>query len=177
MVADKPRATKKKKTSRTFAYQYETSPKKLDPQYEYAKKPKTQKETYDANGQKKTQSKYNYKPVLYLIVGFIMLFTISYRNSQINEIYNKKENLKVQLAEIKKENEQLKVNIESSLNLSSIEKIASEQLGMQKLTNDKKIFVNLQKKDYVEPATEEIIVDKNTSVLEKILNALTEVIQ
>ena len=83
----------------------------------------------------------------------------------------------MQLAEIKKENEQLKVNIESSLNLSSIEKIASEQLGMQKLTNDKKIFVNLQKKDYVEPATEEIIVDKNTSVLEKILNALTEVIQ
>ena len=162
---------------RAYAYQYETSPRKLAPEYK-TQKPKNAK---TRPAQKKAHipslPKYNYKPILYITAGFIMLFTICYRNSLINENYTKKENLKSELSEVQKENEQLKVSIESSLNLSSIEKIASEQLGMKKLTNEQKIFVNLEKKDYVEPATEEVLIIKNTSLIDRILDALTKVIK
>lgn len=103
-----------------------------------------------------------------------MLFTISYRNSLINENYNKKENIKSQVSAMQKENEQLKVSIENSLNLSTIEKAAEEKLGMRKLDNSQKVYVDLQKKDYIEPATEEIIIEENTSFFNKILTRISE---
>ena len=176
MVVEKSKQKKTAPKSRAYAYQYETSPRKLQPEKIQPNKKENAKKS-DAKTKSESKAQYNYKPILYIITGFIMLFTICYRNSLINESYSKKENLKAQLAEIQKENEQLKVNIESSLNLSAIEKIASEQLGMQKLTNEQKIYVNLPKKDYVEPATEEVIIEKETSIFEKILNALTKAIK
>ena len=103
-----------------------------------------------------------------------MLFTISYRNSLINENYNKKEDIKSQVSAMQKENEQLKVSIENSLNLSTIEKAAEEKLGMRKLDNSQKVYVDLQKKDYIEPATEEIVIEENTSFFNKILTRISE---
>ena len=162
-------------------YQYETSPRKVEPDYEkkqspYKKKKSTSKKANSSNNTKK-KVQYNVKPILYIAVGFIMLFTICYRNSLINENYNNKEKLKTQLSEVEKENEQLKVGIESSLNLNSVEKTAEDQLGMQKLTNNQKVYVNLQKKDYVEPATEEVEFKSDTSWFDKILNSLTKIIK
>ena len=86
-----------------------------------------------------------------------MLLTISYRNSQINEKFNEVQNLKEQLASLEKENQQLEVTIQNSLNLNNIEKQAKEKLGMQKLTNKQTVYVTLPKKDYIEPATEKVI--------------------
>jgi len=57
-----------------------------------------------------------------------------------------KENIKSQVSAMQKENEQLKVSIENSLNLNSIEKAAEEKLGMRKLDNNQKVYVDLQKK-------------------------------
>lgn len=177
MVEYKTKPMKKKNQEEpVYAYQYETSPKKISSEFSNTQKRNTNKKVQAKTTTKKS-TKYNHKPLAYIVIGFIMLFTVCYRNSLINETYNKKENLKSQLAEVQKENEQLKVNIESSLNLSSIEKIASEQLGMQKLTNEQKVYVNLQKKDYVEPATEEIIINKNTSIIDKILDGLMKAIK
>ena len=74
---------------------------------------------------------------------------------------------------MQKENEQLEVNIESSINLTNIEKEATEQLGMQKLTNDQKIYVSLPKKDYVQPTTEDIIKsNKNNNWFKTTVSAL-----
>lgn len=174
MVAEKAKQKKASNRVKAYTYQYETSPKKLKP--EYVKKPINKVENTVSNA-KKSENKYNYKPIFYIVAGFIMLFTICYRNSLINESYTNKENLKTQLAEVQKENEQLKVNIESSLNLNSIEKTAREQLGMKKLTNDQKVYVNLQKKDYVESAIDEIAIEKNNSLIERILNELTKIIK
>lgn len=177
MVAEKTQKKKQNNKAKAYPYQYETSPKKLQPNDKQKKQATISKKTTKIKSSKVNNAKYDYKPIIYIITGFVMLFTICYRNSLINEIYNKKESLKEQLAEVQKENEQLKVNIESNLNLNAIEKIASEQLGMKKLTNEQKVYVNLQKKDYVEPATEEIVIDKETSIIDKILNALTKVIK
>ncbi len=170
-IAYKTRPVKKYRD--TSAYQYETSPRKLQPEY----KPKTKKKTVSSKPKAKSVPKYNHKPVAYIVVGFILLSIISYRNSLINETYNKKESLRTQLAEVQKENEQLKVNIESSLNLSTIEKIAKEQLGMQKLSNSQKVFVNLQKQDYVESAKDEVVLNDDESLFSKIFKTLSNIIK
>lgn len=157
--------------ARQAMYQYETSPRKLEP--EYGNRNKKSRKVKN-----KTKVKqYNTKPLLYIGIGFAMLFVISYRNSIINENYAKKESLKNQLSQVEKENEQLKVNIESSLNLNNVERRAREELGMQKLSNDQKVYIDLQKKDFVESSAEEINFKENKSLWDKIISSLTQVIK
>jgi len=50
------------------------------------------------------------------------------------------------------------VVIENGETLNNVEKIAKEKLGMQKLTNKQTVYVNLPKEDYVESASEEVVV-------------------
>lgn len=151
---------------RFSGYQYETSPRKLEPDYEpqknpYAKKkPSTLKKKNQKQQKEKRQLKSHVKAVMYIGVIFAVLFAISYRNSLINESFSRNEKLKTTLATTQKENEQLQVNIENSLNLSNIEKIAKEKLGMQKLDNTQKVYVSLPKKDYVEPAVEQVVIEE-----------------
>ena len=158
-------------------YQYETSPRKLEPEYEpikepYAKKKTTTVKKKTAKPKQKTQLKTNVKTVIYVFLIFASLFVISYRNSLINESFNENENLKSSLASIEKQNEQLKVNLENSLNLENIEKIAKDKLGMQKLDSSQKVYVNLDKEDYVESASEEVVINDNESWLEKLLDTI-----
>ena len=79
-----------------------------------------------------------------------MFSIIGYRVFLINDSLKEKENLKAQLAEIKKQNEQLQVNIEQQMNLNTIEQEAKEKLGMRKLDNNQKVYVNLNKEDYTQ---------------------------
>ena len=101
-----------------------------------------------------------------------ILLTISYRNSQINEKFTEKQNLEKQLSSLQKENEQLRVNIQNGLNLKNIEKLAKEKLGMQKLTNKQTIYVSLPKKDYVESASEEVIIEDNKNWFQKFVDKI-----
>ena len=71
----------------------------------------------------------------------------------------------------------MKVSIENSLNLNSVEKAAEEKLGMKKLDNSQKVYLDLQKKDYVEPASEKVVIDDNSSWFQKLIKKLTEVIK
>ena len=153
------------------SYKYGTSPRKLEPRYKTSKRKleviknepkKNQKNSKNAKKSKQSQ--------LYLVIAiFALLVTISYRNSLINEEFNSMQNLKQELANVEKENKQLEIGIEGSLNLNNIEKIATEQLGMQKRSVDQTIYTELPKEDYVEAATEEIKEEK-ASLFEKILN-------
>ena len=127
-------------------YQYETSPRKIEPDYDLRKKQTEKKSVSTSKKQNtKTNSKLKSKALLYLGIGFMVLFAISYRNSQITETFNKKEALKKELSAIQKENEQIEINIENSLNLNNVEQLAKEKLGMQKLNNSQKIYVSLDK--------------------------------
>lgn len=158
-------------------YQYETSPRKLQPEYEPIKEPYSRKKTStlkkkNTNTKPKKQLKSHVKVVFYVLVIFASLFVISYRNSLINESFNENEHLKTDLASIQKQNEQLKVNLENNLNLTNIQKIAEKKLGMQKLDNSQKVYVSLDKKDYVEPASEKVVMEDNQNWFTKILNTL-----
>lgn len=163
-------------------YVYETSPRKLKPDYipHEQRSPIQKKKSTTLKTNSKNQKKYSKKTkkelnkkvkcVLYLILGFVILFAISYRNSQINESFSMLKETQEQLALIQKENEQLEVSIENSLNLNDLEQIAREQLGMQKATSSQTKYISLPKKDYVEGATEEIQIEENENFIQKIIN-------
>lgn len=167
-------------------YMYETSPRKLKPDYipHEQKRPVQKKKTttiksVDNKQQKKIkqnkQMNKKAKCVLYLIIGFVILFAISYRNSQINESFSELKNAQQQLALLQKENEQLEVSIEKSLNLNDLEQIAREQLGMQKATSGQTKYISLPKKDYVEGATEEIKIEQETNIIQKIIDYIMNI--
>ena len=173
---------------RNYAYQYETSPRKLQPEYtpQRKKKPiqkkstaqkveKTKKEKVKTKTKKKINARKQF--IVLFAVVFVVLLGISYRNSLIAERFNKKEQLKEQLSSMQKENNQLKVNIESSLNLNNIEKLAKEKLGMKKLDNNQKVYVSLPKEDYIEVASEEVVIKEETNLWQKIWKTITGAVE
>ncbi len=154
-------------------YQYETSPRKLKPDYTTRTKPHVVKKPKKSSEAIKREKRKVAKQVITIFALFAVLLAISYRNSQINESFSKVQALKTELADIQKENEQLEVSIENSLNLANLEKAAKEKLGMQKLTNKQTVYVELPKKDYVKSAEEKVIIEEEgnwfTNLINKIL--------
>ena len=117
-------------------YQYETSPRKLVPEYAPKKNNYKGKKSTARKPEKKQQKlnikklqeerKQHRKIIMYVALAFSVLFAISYRNAQIDENFEKVQDYKKQLAAVEKENSQLELAIESSLNLSNIEQQAKE---------------------------------------------------
>ena len=115
----------------------------------------------------KEQKRKHVKLTMFAILAFTVLLAISYQNSQITVKFNEMQDQKKKLATIEKENEQLEINIENNLNIKNIEKEAKEKLGMEKLTNKQTVYVTLPKKDYVESATEKVVLKENKTWLQK----------
>lgn len=162
-------------------YEYGTNPRKIESNYKRGKKQnkndvKTRiKRNEEVRKQAmKLEKKKHQKNVALVVAIFLILLAISYRNSLINEKFNEIQNKKTELSSIEKTNGQLQVSIEESVNLSSIEQAAKDRLGMKKPDNDQKVYVELEKKDYVETATEEIKEDTKDSNkwYEKILDKI-----
>lgn len=160
-------------------YQYETSPRKLEPEYEPRKKKKVTHTKKKATTKSKKQSqkekireerKNKFLISLNCIFILLALFAIIWRNSLISQSFSQIQVLKSNISELQKENDQLEISIQNSLNLSNIEQEAKEKLGMQKLTSKQTIYLNLPKKDYVEPSAEEVVIEQNTSIFRNIIN-------
>jgi len=171
-------------------YEYETSPRKLEPEYTPNKKPKAPKKSTTSKVKpgkskkheiKKSEIKYFTSKkqqaalVIYIIIGFTILFAISYRNSQIDENFAKVQELKQDLSEIEKQNAQLEISIENGLNLNNIEQQAKELLGMQKLNSRQTVYVSLPKTDYIETTGEEIIIEEKVPLIRSIINGITNI--
>ena len=78
--------------------------------------------------------------------------------------------LKSELEEINTLNAQLKYSAENSVNLSEIEKYATENLGMQKLQNYQIEYINLEKEDLL---TNEGSIE-NDSIISNIISNVIE---
>lgn len=162
-------------------YQYETSPRKLEPEYTPIKNPykakKTTarriKETND-NNEKKIKKKRN-QMVKYIIVGFAVAFGICFRNSQIDENFAKVQNLKKEVAEVEKQNTQLEISIENGLNLNNLEQEAKEKLGMQKLNSKQTTYITLPKNDYIEAAAEDVIIEEEETGIKGIIKTIMNI--
>ena len=158
-------------------YQYDTNPRKIQTEEQMPRKNKTRKKSglkvvkempkqqvKVSNEQKRK----HVKVTMFAILAFTVLLAISYQNSQITVKFNEMQDQKKKLATIEKENEQLEINIENNLNIKNIEKEAKEKLGMEKLTNKQTVYVTLPKKDYVESATEKVVLKEDKTWLQKI---------
>ena len=164
------------------SYQYGTSPRKINPEYKPARKKKKEKteqqqiEELELKKQKKNalklEKRKHHKNIAVIVGIFLMLLTISYRNSLITEKFNEIQEKKQQLAAIEKTNGQTEVNIESSLNLKNVEKSAKNKLGMQKLDKSQKVYITLPKKDYTESAIPEIEVESDTNWFSKLISKI-----
>ena len=161
-------------------YQYETSPRKLKPEYDepkrtYPKKSTAKTQRTTRKEQAKKQKKMQRKVMLYVAICFTALFIISYRYSVIDNTYATLKNKKTELETIEKETTQLQANIESSINLTKIEHDAKDLLGMQKLSPEQKIYVALPKTDHVESSSEEIkSSDLKQNWIMEIINKIVE---
>ena len=159
-------------------YQYETSPRKLEPEYspitkKYPKKsvtPRNRNNTKNISKASIIRRKDQFKLIAAVLIVFSAVLTMSYRNSQIDESFSKTEELKEKYMAIEKENDQMKVDIENSLNYNNVEQQAKELLGMQKLSNKQTVYVNLPKKDYIQPATETVVIEKNDGFINTVIN-------
>lgn len=157
-------------------YQYETSPRKLQPEYTPIKKKYPKKSTAKRNDIKKQTKKQvnniNSKAILYIGAIFVILFAVSYRNALIAQEYSELKDLKSQLSEVEKENKQLEVNIESKTNLGAIQEKAENELGLKKLEDSQIVYVSLDKQDYIESSKEEVKLDKSSNFFESIINKI-----
>ena len=166
------------------SYQYGTSPRKYESEYTNRKNvtKTTKKEENKNNIQQRSKNKVNTKKVknakerrikagqmVLVLAIFGMLFTLSYREIAIMEMFDQKKNLESKLATVQKENGQVEKNItevESSLDWNSIQQKATDELGMQKKTGTP---VNLEKSDNVE-TNHKFIQEEKTSLMDKIVS-------
>lgn len=167
-------------------YQYGTSPRKIEPEYNPKRKTKKretlkekeerQKRELEEKKQKKIalklEKRKHHKNIVLILGMFLLLLTVSYRNSLITERFNEIQDKKKELAAVQKTNEQTEVSIESSLNLKNLENTAQSKLGMQKLENKQKVYITLPKEDYTESATHEIKEENSSSWIENLINKL-----
>lgn len=180
--------------NRNYAYQYETSPRKIKPDYNGYKKKQskdknninkksTNKKSNRVNARvqrqikanKKLQAKARMSVFIKCIIIFAILFLIIFRNSQISQSFSKIQGIKSEISKLQKENDQLEINIQNSINLSTIEQSARELLGMQKLNNKQIVQISLPKKDYIEPRTEKVIINEEQSLFDKIVEKIKNI--
>lgn len=173
---------------RNYYYQYDTSPRKLKPEYDRrpVKRKKATKKVatrakvnndkkVDSKKQLKLESASKVKLVLKCFLMLAILFLIIFRNSQINESFSIIQGLKADMTKIQKENDQLEVSIQNSININNIEQAAKEKLGMQKRTNKQTVYINLSKKDYVESKSEKVILEEDTNIWSQITEKIQNI--
>ena len=102
-----------------------------------------------------------------LILG--IFFVMTFKDSEKDQLFTEIKTLKAEITQLSKDNDQLEISIQNSLNLNTIEQAAKDLLGMQKLTAKQTRYINLPKKDYVEPRIEEVVVEEKKSIFEKII--------
>lgn len=156
-------------------YQYETSPKKLLPDFEEVEDRKAKKKKSTARkAATELSRKQKTKMIAYIVLIFAMMLVISYRNSLIDEKYSEVKKLETSLVALEKGNKQTEVSIERNVNLNTIKELA-EGLGMQALDSSQTVNINLDKQDYIESSIEEIeFEEEHKSWLDEILEKISK---
>lgn len=163
------------------SYQYETSPRKYEPEYtprrtqrqpvqktKAPSKEQIRKNIAQAKAKRAEQRKGKTRQLVLVMAIFGMLLAVSYREISIMEMFNQQKEMENQLALIEKENGQIEKNIkevESTLDWNKIKSVASTELGMQ---TKEAIVIGLEKTDNVEVEKKYIKEDK-VSFLEKVV--------
>ena len=171
-----------------YGYQYDTNPRKLDTTYSKPKKKsvsakKTQPKV-NANKQKKNDAKMQKLNILRIkfsialktILIIAAFFFILFREAQMNVLFSQIQKLKASVTTIQKENDQIEISIQNSINANNIEQAAKEQLGMQKLSPKQTVYISLPKEDYVEYRTEEVIIEEEKTPIKEFFDNIKNIV-
>lgn len=112
---------------------------------------------------------------LFLIFGILLIsmpLYIIFKSAESDELFTSVNNLKSQIEEQRKENEQLALNLQNQASLVKIEQDAKYRLGMQKIEPTRIIKVQTNEKDYIETENVSIIRDKEETLFDKIFKFL-----
>ena len=112
---------------------------------------------------------------LFLIFGILLIsmpLYIIFKSAESDELFTSVNNLKSQIEEQRKENEQLALNLQNQASLVKIEQDAKYRLGMQKIEPTRIIKVQTNEKDYIETENVSNIKDKEEAVFDKIFKFL-----
>ena len=112
---------------------------------------------------------------LFIIFGILLIsmpLYIIFKSAESDELFTSVNNLKSQIEEQRKENEQLALNLQNQASLVKIEQDAKYRLGMQKIEPTRIIKVQTNEKDYIETENVSIIRDKEETVFDKIFKFL-----
>lgn len=187
---------------RQYSYQYETSPRKIKPDYSKPKRNTSQNNKAKVKTKAKPKVKEPEKKVIKnrvkkqddvkaknLLIAktkvavffkcallFLIVFFMIFMNTRLSESITQIQKLKAQITEIQKENDQLEINIQNNINLNNIEQAAKELLGMQKLSSRQTFYISLPKRDYVEPRTEKVIIEEEkTTMIDTIVEKIKNI--
>ena len=171
----------------SYDYQYETSPRKLEPEVRFPRKEKkkvtnsksknkTKAKTTTSKKQKKVKevkmAKTNFAVLMIVFLGCVLL--LMYRSVKIRESYAGVQDLSKEVSSLEKENSQLTVQIQNNLNLNNIEGMAASSLGMQKLSSKQTVYINLDTKGYTEISQKSLTKEKKISFFQKIIDKIID---
>ena len=147
-------------------YQYETSPRKIQPEYQkrnISKKPKKQNKKLTKKAKKKFKLSFELKFFINSMLFFSIIFAIVACQAAVNQKYKEKERLKQQYDELLSNR-----TVNSDWN-QDIRVIASDY-GMQ---TKSATLIDLGTSDYIESSVENEEIEKE-GFFEKILNWIKE---
>lgn len=110
------------------------------------------------------------------VLIFAAFFFVLFREAQINELFSNIQKLKTEITTCQKENDQIEISIQNSINANHIEQSAKELLGMQKLTSKQTVYISLPKEDYVEHNTEEVIIGEEKNWFDSFVDNIKNLI-
>lgn len=143
--------------NREYGYQYETSPRKLEPDYRRAKEKKTSeshkkqtKKSSKKKAKKKIKMSFEMKFFLNSMLFFSMIFAIIACQTLVKERYKEKESLKQQYNE-------LLASSNMTTDLSSNVRAIASDYGMQ---TKSATLINLETSDYIESALDDVKIEE-----------------
>ena len=163
----------------SYDYQYETSPRKLEPEVRFPRKEKkkvtnskSKKQKNKVKAKEVKMAKTNFAVLMIVFLGCVLL--LMYRSVKIRESYAGVQDLSKKVSSLEKENSQLTVQIQNNLNLNNIEGMAASSLGMQKLSSKQTVYINLDTKGYTEISQKSLTKEKKISFFQKIIDKIID---
>ena len=137
-----------------------------------AKEIKSNKYQDKVKAQEAKVARINFTIIMVIALGSILL--LMYRNVKIRESFAGVQSLSKEVTSLEKENSQIAVSIQNSLNLNNIESTAASTLGMQKLSSKQTVYINLDAKDYTEVSQKSIIKESKPSLIQRVTNWIVD---
>ncbi|NLY42442.1 MAG: hypothetical protein GX066_00375 [Clostridiaceae bacterium] len=117
------------------------------------------------------------RTLLQVLLCFGVAFFIILRYAAIAEESSQVEAYKKQLNQLKRNNEQMQVELDRSINLQKIEEIAKNRLGMRRPEKYQIVYVTIEKKDYAEVVYEQPDKDNRLGGLSTLMTIINNVLE